>query len=153
MARSLQKANFKRRIFVLDQEPVVRRGLELLLSRQFDLEICGSAGTAERALAKILMLKPDLAVVDLGLRSASRLKLIRRLRKYCPEVKILVFSMEDKLSFVRLALHAGAHGFVPKQEGSEKILEEIRRLLGGQSAGAGQFSRKCETQRLSPHPR
>jgi DNA-binding NarL/FixJ family response regulator len=141
------------RIFLVDEEKVVRRGLELLLSRQADLEICGAAGPAEGALSTIALLKPDLAVLGLTLRTAASLKLMRRLRKFCPEVKILVFAMEDKFSFVKLALKAGAHGFVAKQEGSENLLEGVRRLLAPRSLGAPGLPGKSGTDRPAARPR
>src|ERR1041384_576962 len=147
MARSLPKSHVRARIFVLDEEPVVRRGLELLISRQADLEICGAAASAEGVLAKIMMLKPDLALVGVTLRSACGLRLIRRLRKFTPEVKILVFSMEDKVSFVKAALQAGADGLVAKQDGSETLLEAVRRLLEGEVFIGRQTSKRSEGER------
>ena len=149
MARSTQRPTSRTRIFLLDAEPVIRRGLELLITRQRDLEVCGGAGTVQGVLAKIMMLKPDLAVLGLTLHSAPGLKLIRRLRKYCPELKILVFSMEDKLPLVNMVLQAGAHGFVAKQDGSEKILQEVHRLCERQGKQPSQLLKQTDTRRAS----
>jgi DNA-binding NarL/FixJ family response regulator len=120
-------------VFLVDDEPAVRRGLELLLGREPGLLVCGSAATAAEALAAILTLEPDLVVVDLRLKNDHGCRLLRQLRRRCPRLKLLVFSLHDQPSFALAALRAGAHGYVTKEEGTEKLLEAIELLTAGKS--------------------
>jgi len=133
------------RIFVVDDEPVIRKGLRLLISRQPDLEVCGEAETCSAAMEQILALKPDLVIVDLTLKQGfDGFELIRRLTPRRLRPRILVFSMHQEPPFIRAAFQVGADAFVAKVEGSETLLSSIRKLLGAKAprslhaAGRGQ---------------
>jgi DNA-binding NarL/FixJ family response regulator len=121
----------KTRIFLVDDEPAVLKGLELLLSREPFIEICGQAGCAAEALKQILPLDPDLAIIDLSLGEGSGLDLIRDLRSFGSKPRILVFSMHSDPSFIRAAFRAGADGYVVKEEGTEKLIEAISAVVKG----------------------
>ena len=121
----------KTRLFLVDDGPLVRKGLRLLCSVQPDLEVCGEAAGELEALAGILALHPDLAVVDLSLKEGDGLALIKRLRQQCPTLKILVFSMHDQAPFAAIAFALGAHGYVIKEEGSERLLQAIEVVMSG----------------------
>jgi DNA-binding NarL/FixJ family response regulator len=131
MARQRDSAGPTTRLFLVDDEPVVRRGLWMLFSLQPDLEVCGEAGTEHEALKGILVLRPDLAVVDLSLKEGDGLALIKQLRQRCPALKILVFSMHEQVHFATAAFAAGAQGYVLKEEGAERALEAVHILLDG----------------------
>ncbi len=133
MARKAQHHTARTRLFLVDDEPAVRRGLQVLLDHEPDFEVCGAAESIGDALKQILLCEPDIAVVDLRLRRGNGLTLIRRLRQSCPRVKVLVFSMHDELSTAEAAFRAGADGFVAKYEGSEKLFEAIACLMAGKS--------------------
>lgn len=119
------------RVFVLDDEPAVRKGLKLLINRQPDLEVCGDADSGPAALKGIRSLHPDVAILDLTLQENNGLQLTRQLRRDHPALKILIFSMHKEVSFVQAAIQAGAHGYLTKDEGSEKLIEAIRVLMKG----------------------
>jgi len=121
----------KMRVYVVDDEPTIRMGLKLLINLEPDLEVCGDADSSLVALKQILSLRPDLATLDLTLKENNGLKLTRQLRQKHPALKILIFSMHDEVSFVRAAFQAGANGYVTKDEGSEKLIEAIHRLMQG----------------------
>lgn len=121
----------KTRVFLVDDEPIVRRGLRLLFGSKPDLEVCGEAATEHEALEGILARRPDLAVVDLSLKEGDGLALITQLHRLCPGLRILVFSMHAQVHFATLAFEAGAHGYVVKEEGTEKVLEAIHTLMEG----------------------
>jgi len=124
-------ASSKVRVFIVDDHPIVRRGLQLLLGMEPDLKVCGEADSAPAALQKILALKPDVAVVDLGLKGGSGLELIKQLRAQDLKLKLLVFSMRDEGIYAERALRAGADGYITKEEGTEKAIEAIRVLMRG----------------------
>ena len=123
----------KIRVFLVDDHPIVRRGFQLLLSLERDLAVCGEAESGPEALAKILELKPDVAIVDLSLKSSSGLDLIKHVRAHSSRVKLLVFTMRSEIIFAERALHAGANGYITKEEGTEKAIEAIRLLVQGKS--------------------
>ena len=80
------------RIFLVEDHPVFRDGLAKLLNAEADLTVCGEAGDAKQGLKSIIKLKPDLAVVDLGLPGKSGLELIKEIRALKLKVKVLVVS-------------------------------------------------------------
>ncbi len=119
------------RVFLVEDEPAVRRGLELLLNREPDLEVCGHAARQSDALAQILASKPDLAILDIRLEEGGGLDLVKELRRFGATLKLIVFSMHAQSSQVRAALSAGANGYVTKEEGSENLIQAIRTVLEG----------------------
>ena len=123
----------KTRIFLVDDHPIVRRGLQLLISLERDLMVCGEAESAPVAVEKVLALKPDLVVVDLALKAGSGLELIKQLRSQHSKLKLLVFSMRDEGIYAERALRAGANGYITKEEGTEKAQEAIRVILQGKN--------------------
>ncbi len=124
-------ASSKIRVFLVDDHPIVRRGFQLLLAIEPDLAVCGEADTAPAALQEILAVKPDVAIVDLGLKGGSGLELIKQLRAHGLKTKLLVFSMRDEGVYGERALRAGADGYVTKEEGTEKAIHAIRLLMQG----------------------
>jgi DNA-binding NarL/FixJ family response regulator len=131
MARELPSLPPPTRLFFVDDEPVVRRGLRFLCGLETNLEVCGEAGSEQEALEGILALRPDLAVVDLSLKEGDGLALIKQLHQRCPGLKILVFSMHDQEHFATAAFAAGAHGYVVKEDGAERVLEAIQAVMEG----------------------
>jgi DNA-binding NarL/FixJ family response regulator len=123
--------NMSTRIFVVEDEPTVRRGLELLLKREPGWEVCGYASKQSDALKQILQLRPDLAIIDLTLEEGSGLELIRELRAFGATLRVLVFSMHTQTSNVRTAMRMGADGYVTKEEGAESLTDAIRVLMQG----------------------
>ena len=131
MSGEEQTAARQIRVVLVDDQPIVRKGLALLLGMEPDLVVCGEAEGEAEAFRRISRLKPDLAVVDLGLREGNGLDLIKRVRQRCPEVKAVVFSMHQEAHFVARALAAGAHGYVTKEQGTEELLNAIRSVMSG----------------------
>lgn len=119
------------RIYIVDDHPMMRDGLRALISGENDLEVCGEAEDAAPALEQIEKLRPDLAIVDITLRSTSGLELIKDLKSRTPDVPALVISMHDESLYAERVLRAGGRGYVMKQEGGKKIMEAIRHVLGG----------------------
>jgi len=131
MAHKMTKPASKVRLFLVDDEPSIRRGVEILLGACADRELCGWTESVAGALQLIPELDPQLVLVDLTLKGDDGFELIRRLRQLRPGLKILVFSMHNEPVQVLQAFEAGAHGYVPKDEGPERLLEGIEALLTG----------------------
>ena len=120
-----------RRILVVDDHPVVRRGLRELLAHEPNLEVCGEAADAQEALRMVESLSPDLMIVDISLNGTDGIDLIERVRAQWPEARMLVSSMHDEETFADRALAAGAMGYVCKSEAVSSVLDAIRMVLHG----------------------
>jgi DNA-binding NarL/FixJ family response regulator len=121
----------KARIFLVDDHPIVRRGLQFMLSMEPTMTVCGEAENAREALEKIHTLQPDAVVLDLTLKESTGLDLLKDLRSRFPKVKVLVFSMHNELYYAERVLRGGAHGYITKEEGTEKAVEALRVILQG----------------------
>ena len=121
----------KSAVFIIDDHPLVRQGLSLLIGQQPGLAVAGEAGDAQQALAGLERTSPDLAIVDLGLKGMDGLELTKCIRQQHPRVKVLVLSMYDEAIYAERALKAGARGYIMKQEANEELLNAIQRVLSG----------------------
>src|SRR5271170_6436448 len=122
----------KSTVFIVDDHPIVRQGLALLINREPDLKVCGDAEEAGSALPRIDELKPDLVVVDISLNGPDGLDLLKNLRAQHPNLPVLILSMLDESLYAERALRDGASGYIMKQEATERVLVAIRRILGGE---------------------
>lgn len=121
----------KKRIFIVDDHPLVREWLTNLIHRQPDLSVNGEADSAPEALQAIQSAKPDVVIVDIALKKSSGIDLIKSLADLHPETAILVLSMHEEAHYAERALRAGARGYIMKRETAKKIIEAIRRVLEG----------------------
>jgi len=119
----------KRRIFLVEDHPITRRGLVELINHEPDLLVCGEAGSAATALEEIKKHKPDLALVDITLPGRSGLTLIKDIQLWAPITYVLVLSMHDESLYAERVLRAGGHGYIMKDEGGDKVLGAIRQVL------------------------
>ena len=126
-----QTATERHRLLLVDDHPVTRRGVAALINSERDLEVAGEAESAPRALELVGQQNFDLAIVDVSLGAMSGIELIKNLKVLAPHLPILVMSMHDEGLYAERALRAGAHGYIMKQEASDKILTAIQRVLSG----------------------
>ena len=91
--------NAKARILIVDDHPLIRRGLRELLASEADLEVCGEAEDATVALRQVESLGPDLVIIDISLKKGHGLELIKQLKTHHDCIKMLVFSMHDEELF------------------------------------------------------
>ncbi len=122
----------KRRIFLVDDHPITRQGVVVLINQESDLEVCGEADSAPKAFDLLQKSKADLAVVDISLKTTSGIELTKNLKVLLPDLPILIMSMHDESLYAERALRAGAKGYIMKQEASDNILVAIRRILEGE---------------------
>jgi DNA-binding NarL/FixJ family response regulator len=120
-----------KRIFLVDDHPLVREWLTTHLRQQGDLAVCGEAENSPRALQGILALKPDIVIVDISMSGRSGIDLIKDLKRLQPNVGVVVLSMHDEMTYAERALRAGARGYVMKREATDKIVAAIRQVLAG----------------------
>jgi DNA-binding NarL/FixJ family response regulator len=128
---SVLPPNQKRRVFLVDDHPLVREWLTNLINQQSDLVVCGEAESAPKALGTIAKLKPDVAIVDISLQDSSGLELIKDLKELNPRILVLVLSMHDEVLYAERALRAGARGYIMKRETTRNVIDAIHRVLDG----------------------
>jgi len=122
----------KSRVFLVDDHPITRQGVAVLINQERDLMVCGEADSAPVAIDLIQKLTPDVALVDITLKTTSGIELMKHLKALRPEMPVLIMSMHDEILFAERALRAGAKGYIMKHEASAKILTAIRRVLSGE---------------------
>ena len=133
------------RILVVDDHPIVCRGLQLLMANQPDMEICGEAASVPEALRQLEANPPDVVIVDLTLEGGHGLELIRQIQSRFGDVKIVVSSMHEETLFAERVLRARDHAYVNKQESADKIVDAIRQVLRGEIFVSSKFaSRLCK---------
>jgi len=122
----------KRRILVVDDHPIVRQGLALMINRECDLVVCGEAEDATGAMLVLASARPDVLIVDISLNGPDGLDLLKNIRTTHPTLPVLILSMHDESIYAERALRAGANGYIMKQEATEKVLVAVRRILHGE---------------------
>jgi DNA-binding NarL/FixJ family response regulator len=120
------------RVLLVEDHQVVREGLRALLRNEPDLEVVGEAADGADALRVVEQLRPDVAVVDVGLPGLSGVEVTRRLVRSRPEVQVVILSMHDDAPTVDRALRAGARGYVLKGSGVAALCEAVRTVRRGE---------------------
>ena len=122
----------KSRVLLVEDHPVLRHGLAMLIDDEPDLAVCGGAESIREATALIRKLKPDVVLVDITLSDGSGLDLIKSAHESDPDLPLLALSMHDEAVYAERALRAGARGYVMKKEAMDKVMTAIRRVLDGE---------------------
>jgi DNA-binding NarL/FixJ family response regulator len=121
----------KPQIMILDDHPLVCKGLEDLLTMASEMEVFAVSNNASEALQKLEKSQPDLLLLDLSLPGTGGLDFLKDLRIRYPDIPVLVLSMHEENIYAERVLHAGARGYIMKQEPGEKVIEAIRTILSG----------------------
>ena len=119
----------KKKVFVVDDHPIVRQGLAQMINREADLMVCGEAEDASTVLQAIVSVKPDILIVDISLNGPDGLELLKNIRTRYPSLPVLILSMHDESIYAERALRAGANGYIMKHEAAEKVLGAVRQIL------------------------
>ncbi len=138
----------KRRVFLVDDHPMVRERLAQAIGRNPSLEVCGEADDAPDALQAILKVQPHVVVVDLSLKRSHGLELIKNLQIQCPDLPVLVLSMYDETLYALRALRAGASGYITKVEPTKEVLSAIQHVLAGEMYLSQTMQRRIAEQQI-----
>ena len=120
------------RVLIVDDHAVFRASLRLRLEQEDGIDPIGEAGTAEQAIARARVLKPDVVLIDLLLPRKSGLQAIQEILSVSPDCRILVVTSQTGPTPVRQAITAGAHGYVPKRASDTEVVDAIRRVAAGE---------------------
>lgn len=119
------------KILIVDDHPLMRKGLALSIDAEPDLSVIAQVEDAEQALESLDEVDFDIAIVDISLPGMSGLELLKHMQALKPELKVLVVSRHDEALYAERAIRAGARGYVMKLEAGEVIVQAIRRILNG----------------------
>lgn len=119
------------KILLVDDHPLMRKGLALTLDAETDLRVVGQAEDAEAALQMVDELEPDIVIVDISLPGMSGLELIKHLTAVNPDIKTLVVSRHDEVLYAERSIRAGAKGYIMKLVAGDVIVKAVRRILNG----------------------
>jgi DNA-binding NarL/FixJ family response regulator len=122
----------RQKVLLVDDHPVVCDGLTQRINAEPDLEVCGRVGDGHSALAAIEKMQPHIAVVDITLGTGSGIELIKDIKVRHPHLPCLVLSMHEEELYAERSLHAGARGYVMKQQETAILLRAIRQVLRGE---------------------
>src|ERR1039457_7160239 len=121
----------RKKILLVDDHPLMRRGQADLLERETDLTVCGEAGTAHAAMEAIAKLQPDIVLVDMALPDKDGLELIKDIQALHPGLPVLAMSTQDESLYAARVLRAGGRGYVMKGGAPEQLATAIRAVLSG----------------------
>lgn len=144
----LQRAP-KKTILIVDDHPMLRRGLAALIESEPDLAIFATAATLPAAIKAIEARQPDLVIVDIALGKDDGLDLVKEIKRSHPHMASLVLSMHDEAMYAERALRAGARGYVTKQQLDETVLAAIRCVLKGETYMSDTLVRRLAGKYLS----
>jgi DNA-binding NarL/FixJ family response regulator len=122
----------KQRVVIVEDHPMVREHIALLINKEPDMEVCGEADNIQRAMAIIRETSPNLVIVDITLNGASGLELVKGLKALSIPIPVLVLSMHEESLYAERSLRAGAMGYITKHRSSHEVLSAIRRVLAGE---------------------
>jgi DNA-binding NarL/FixJ family response regulator len=123
--------NDKKRVFIVDDHPIVRVGLSHLINQDKDFFVCGEADSVHKAIKAIEEIGPDIVIIDVCLKGQSGIELIKNIKGRIPDLPILALSIHDESIYAERVLRAGARGYIMKQEACEKVLTGLRQILDG----------------------
>ena len=148
--KSAAPAVSRKKILLVDDHPLMRRGQADLLGREPDLVVCGEAGTAREAMAAIAKLSPDLVLTDMALPDKDGLELIKDIQALHPGLPVLAMSMQDESLYAARVLRAGGRGYIMKAEGPERLAIAIRDVLNGQVVLSARMAAKMLEAMVGP---
>lgn len=119
------------RVLIVDDHPAAREGLAVRVTNCADLDVCGEAADVAEALEVLAVERPDVAVVDIQLKTGDGLDLVKRIHARDASVRVLVWSMYPDGLYARRALRAGALGYINKEHTTGRLVEAIRRVAEG----------------------
>jgi two-component system nitrate/nitrite response regulator NarL len=134
------------RILLVDDHPVVRKGIASCLARHAHLEILGEASDGQEALRKVKELAPDIVLMDIDMPHMNGLAVTDILRKEMPQIKVLILSMHSNTEYVLRIIQSGARGYVLKEASPEELVKAIETVEAGEAFFSSDVARVALNQ-------
>ena len=138
----------KIRVLLVDDHAVVRQGYRRLIESQDEIEVVGEASDAGSAYQAYKNLTPDVTVADISMPGRGGIDLVRQLRLYDPDARILMFTMHANASYAEQAFKAGAQGYVTKSSPPEDLINAIKTVYSGRPALCAEINSAIAANRL-----
>ncbi len=122
------------RLLLVDDHPMMRRGIRQLLELEEDLQVVGEAGNGQEALDSLAELQPDLILLDNNMPQMNGVETLKKIRERGFTGKVLLFTVSDAEEDVRDAMRFGADGYLLKDMEPEQLIDQLHRVLQGQMA-------------------
>jgi two-component system nitrate/nitrite response regulator NarL len=119
-------------VLLVDDHPVVRKGLQSCLAKQDGLKVVGEASDGDEAIQKTKTLRPDIVLMDISMPRMNGLAVTELLRKEAPHVKVLILSVHSNKEYIFRIIQAGAHGYVSKEAPPEELVRAIESICDGE---------------------
>lgn len=137
------------RVFIVDDNRLLREGLVSMLAEQEDIIVIGAAASGRKALEQIKNLRPEIVLIDIGMPGKNGIEVTQELRRDLPEAKVIILGMVDLTGEIMACIEAGAAGYVLKEASFDYLVETIRSVHCGESVvspqmAASLFSRIAE---------
>lgn len=139
------------RLLIVDDHPIVRRGMRMCLSSHARILVIGEAGDGREALSKARELKPDMILMDIDMPQMNGLAVTDLLRREMPEIKVLILSMYSNTEYVMRIIQSGARGFVLKESPPEEVIHAIEVVQAGGSHFSPEVARVALNQVVRGH--
>ena len=121
----------KHSVLIVDDHPIVRQGVHLLIAGEGRFKVCAEAATWGEAIESTAAHLPDAVILDISLGKRIGLDLIRELLAIHPRLRVLVLSMHEEMVYAERSLRAGAHGYVMKTDATDKVIAALDHILAG----------------------
>jgi DNA-binding NarL/FixJ family response regulator len=121
----------KLRIILAEDHITVREGIKMLIDSQTNMEVIGEAGNGEEAIILVQELDPDVIVMDISMPGLNGLKATKKIKRICPEAKILTLTRHKDDSYLQQLIQAGVSGYVLKQSASSELIHAIQHIAKG----------------------
>lgn len=131
------------RVLVVDDHPVVRRGLRCMLEVASDMEVVGEAADGAQAVEKACELRPDVVLMDIRMPALDGIEATQRIKQQLPQVAVIALTVHDNEALVAEAVHAGAAGYLLKDASEELLLQAVRAVASGHSLVEGTLLRRA----------
>lgn len=122
----------KKKVLLADDHEVVTDGLEKILADIDDFQVVAVARNGKETIQKVEELKPDIAIIDIGMPGISGVAATRQIKDKFPEIKVVILSVYSRRQIVLDALKAGASGYILKCEASQDILSALKAIARGE---------------------
>jgi CheY-like chemotaxis protein len=123
----------RRRILIVDDHEVMRRGVRGLIEGQEEWAICGEAVEGGEAIEKSRELRPDLVILDVNLPGMSGIDVARQIFRESQSTKVLFFTVHNSSQMMREVVNIGAHGYVAKSRGGQDLVDAVKTILDGKT--------------------
>ena len=134
------------RVLVVDDHALFRRGLEMVLAQESDIEVIGEAGDAEAAVERAAELLPDVVLLDVRMPKGSGIEACVQIKEVAPSARIIMLTISDEEADLYEAIKAGATGYLLKEISIDEVASAVRAVYDGQSLISPAMASKLLTE-------